>query len=102
MNLSDKKWIKYVKENYYKFIVWFVFIFVTTLLGFLTFKIIERIVEDPNSASTMKPEEVKIYFQKTTPDSLLIVLKEEVDNVQKALESIQQDSITVSVQKVTK
>ena len=102
MELSNNKWIKYVKENYYRFIVWSVFIFVTALLVFLSFKIIERLEGRSSSSSDKKLEEVKVYFQKSTPDSLLIVLKEEVDNVQRALESLQQDSITVSVQKVSK
>ena len=102
MKLSEMKWFKYVKENHYKFVVWFVFFFVTALLVFLAFNIIVRIENESQGASNMKPDEIKVYFQKSAPDSLLNVLKEEVDSVHKALESMQHDSITVSVQKVTK
>lgn len=102
MKFSEMKWVVYVKENYHKLIVWFVFLFVTALLIFLTIKIIDGIGKEPNSSTNIKPDEVKIYFQKSTPDSLLNVLKEEVDDVQRALDSMRQDSITVSVQKVMK
>ena len=102
MKLSETKWFIYAKENYNKFIVWFVFLFVTALLIFLTIKIIGGIGKESNSVTNLKPDEVKIYFQKSTPDSLLNVLKGEIDGIQRALESMQQDSITVSVQKVTK
>ena len=96
------KWLVYVKENHHKYIVWFVFLFVTALLVFLTIKIIDGMGKEPNSATNVKPDEVKIYFQKSTPESLLNVLKEEVDDVQRTLESMRQDSITMSVQKATK
>lgn len=102
MKFSETKWFLYTKENYHKFIVWFVFFFLTTLLIILTIKIIDGIGKESNGAPNVKPDEVKIYFQKSTPDSLLNVLKGEIDGIQRTLESMQQDSITVSVQKVTK
>lgn len=102
MKFSETKWFLYTKENYHKFIIWFVFLFVTAFLVFFTIKIIDGIGKESNSATKVKPDEVKIYFQKSTPDSLLNVLKGEIDGIQRTLESMQQDSITVSVQKVTK
>ena len=102
MKLSEKEWFKYLMENKHKFVVWFVFLFVTLVLLFLTTRIIDGVSTDSKIHQRESVDEVKIYLQKSTPDSLLNVLKEEVDMIQNTLESMQQDSIAISVRKVSK
>ena len=100
MKWEEKQWFQYLKTNAHKLAVWFVFLFVTAILVALTIDIISRLPQGDKPEPSTK--ELKIYFQKSVPDSLLNVLKDEVDSIQETLESMQQDSITVSVQKVSK
>lgn len=100
MDIKDTKWYKYIKENAHKFIVWFVFLLITALLVILAARIIESIGVDNTQQHPV--DEVKIYFQKSVPDSLLNTLSNEVEKIQQTLDSMRQDSIAVSVQKVTK
>lgn len=100
MELEDKKWYQYFKSNAHKIAVWLVFLFVTAILVALSIGIISRLPKGDNTEQ--KTEEVRIYFQKSVPDSLMNVLKEEVDSVQRTLQLMQHDSIAVSVHKVSK
>ena len=100
MSIKEKKWYQYLEVNGHKFALWFVFFFVTALSIWLTMRIISDIKE--KEKAPQRSEEVKIYFQKSVPDSLLNILKNDIDGIQATLESMQQDSIAVSVQKVAR
>ena len=100
MAIKNSKWYRYVVENGHRFVLWFVFLFVTAILVFLTVKIIEVI---PNKkAASPSVEEVKIYFPKNEPDTLYKAVTGKLIEIQETIDSMRKDSISVSVQKVAK
>lgn len=100
MVIKDTKWYKYIMENAHKFYVWLVFLFVTAVLVFLTIKIILGLENEKPIKPTV--EEVKVYFPKNGPDTLLNTIQEKLGEIQETIEVMRKDSISVSVQKVIK
>lgn len=100
MKITETKWYRYVKENEHKYLVWFIFFFVSAILVFLTIEILSAI---SSGRSSMPPvEEVKIYFPKNESDTLLDVVNGKLIEIQEAIEEMRKDSISVSVQKLIK
>ena len=100
MDIKKTKWYRYLADNGHKYVLWFIFLFVTTILVFLSIRIIDAIPNDnPQKPSV---EEVKIYFPKNEPDTLYEVVTTKLLEFQETINSMRKDSISVSVQKVTK
>lgn len=100
MAIKDTKWYRYINENGHKFYVWFIFLFVTTVLVFLTIRIISGL--EPEKADKLTIEEVKVYFPKNEPDTLLRTIHKKLGEIQETIEVMRKDSFPVSVQKVIK
>lgn len=97
---SKFKWIRYISDNLHKFLVWFIFLFVTAILVYLSAMIISRIPIERKQGAYV--EEVKIYFPESEPDTLLTVIQEQLEAIQETIEMMRNDSISVSVKKLSK
>lgn len=100
MEIKKTEWYRYLADNVHKYVMWFIFIFVTAILVFLSIRIIDEIPN--NNQKVPSVEEVKIYFPKNEPDTLYEVVTRKLLEIQQTIDSMRKDSISVSVQKVAK
>ena len=102
MNFKQTDCYRYWLENRHKFLVWFIFFFVTSVIVFLAIKILAGVHNETVNSPKSTVEEVKVFFPATEPDTLLNVIENKLVEIQETIDSMRKDSITVSIQKISK